>query len=108
MDPNKVAEMILQGKSHKEISNEYKRLFPAKKGFSERSVRRYCQKHSLHKPKGTDLDSIVEKSVTEVCIIMPVLSNYYSVAVFAIARARPTLLFSSFDAGRTRIWMKNA
>ena len=69
MDPNKVAEMILQGKSHKDISNEYKRLFPAKKGFSERSVRRYCQKHGLHKPKGQDLDSIVEKSVTEVYIL---------------------------------------
>ena len=52
--------------SHKKISEELQGRFPAMKGLSERSVRRFCLKHGLHKPRGADLDEIVKDSVKEV------------------------------------------
>ena len=70
MDLNEVAEMILQGKSHEDISRKHRDRFPGKKEFSKRSVRRFCHTYGIHKPKGLDLDSIVEKSVKEVQYIV--------------------------------------
>lgn len=70
MEIHNVTDMLLQGMSHKYISNVYSHRFPSKKGLSERSVRRFCKKHSLHKLNGTDLDNIVKKSVEEVRIIL--------------------------------------
>ena len=67
MEPNEVAGMVLRGMSHREISKELKSRFPhAVKGLSERSVRRFCQKHCLHKPCSADIDEIVRDSVLEV------------------------------------------
>ena len=43
MDQNEVAEMVSQGKSHKDISTEHKRRFSTKIGFSKRITRRFSQ-----------------------------------------------------------------
>ncbi len=63
---DEVGEMVLRGMTHREISEEFKGRFPNMKGLSERSIRRFCQKHGLHKPRGADLDAIVKDSVEEV------------------------------------------
>ena len=69
MDPSEVGEMILSGNTHREISEEFTRRYPAAKGLSERSVRRFCQEHSFHKPRGEDLNAIVRVSVQEVLYV---------------------------------------
>ena len=66
MEPHEVGDMVLQGMTHREISEEFASRFPAMKGLSERSVRRFCQKQGIHKPRGADLDEIVRDSVEEV------------------------------------------
>ena len=66
MDVNEVTEMVMKGMTHRDISDVYKNRFPMKSGFSERSVRRFCKLHDLHKPSGTLLDAIVKESVQEV------------------------------------------
>lgn len=66
MDVDQVARMIMQGMTHRDISDWYKNRFPARKGYSERSVRRFCKLHDIHKPSGTCLDNIVKASVQEV------------------------------------------
>ena len=75
MDVNDVAKMILQGMTHREISDLYKNRYPDRRGYSERSVRRFCKLHDLHKPTGAYLDNIVKASVQEVkrsfCIDSP-------------------------------------
>ena len=66
MDEKDVAEMILGGMTHQDISAFYKSKFPSRSGFSERSVRRFCKSHNIHKPSGAFLDTVVRDSVQEV------------------------------------------
>ena len=66
MDATEVAEMIMKGMTDRDISHVYESRFPTRSGFSERSVRRFCKVHGLHKPSGAFLDTIVEESVREV------------------------------------------
>ena len=60
-----VEQLILAGNSHKEISSVLKEKFQ-RRVFSERSVRRFCHKYDIHKPKGDKLDEIIKQAVKEV------------------------------------------
>ena len=66
--PSKVSTMVLKGMTHKQISEELQRRFPSARGFSKRSVRRYCAEHNIHKLKGQEA---VWQATEEVsCIIL--------------------------------------
>ena len=69
--PSEVSNMVLKGMTHKQISEELRSRFPSARGFSERSIRRYCAEHNIHKLKGPDLDVAVRQATEEVrCIIL--------------------------------------
>ena len=56
-------------KSHKQISEELKGLYPGVRGLSMRSVRRFCEKHDIHTTSllsNEDLDRAVSSSVAKV------------------------------------------
>ena len=48
VDEDDVRAYIAQGLTHAQISDNLKEQFPEIKGFSERSVRRYCHEHDIH------------------------------------------------------------
>ncbi len=67
IDPEEVKELVFKGLTHQQISETLQARFPQiSRGLSERSVRRFCSQHSIHKPTGVELDSIVEDAVSEV------------------------------------------
>ena len=59
-------------KSHKEVSILLQQAYPGVNGLSERSVRRFCAKHSIHSRDRSlstaDLDAVVSSAVAEVKI----------------------------------------
>lgn len=66
MEADEIRVMVRRGMTHMEISTELKGKHPGVKGLSERSVRRFCQEQGIHKPRGRELDDIMEDSVREV------------------------------------------
>ena len=66
MDYSEVAEMVQRGLTPQKIGQFYQRRYSISRGFSERSVRRFCHAHGVHKPKGDEHDEVVEESVKEV------------------------------------------
>ena len=59
--------------THQRLSDSLQKIFPGQKGFSIRSLQRYCASKDIHKTSRlnkNDLDEIVEESVNEVCIFM--------------------------------------
>ena len=68
IDSEEVKDMVYQGLTHQQVSETLQARFPnISRGLSVRSVRRFCDQHSIHKPSGAELDSIVEDAVSEVC-----------------------------------------
>lgn len=69
-----VGDLISRGvierrKTHKQISDELKCLFPGVRGLSTRSVRRYCESHNIHSLSmlsNFDLDRVVSSSIAKV------------------------------------------
>ena len=43
-----IRRLIDDGKTHKDVAEELRRIFPNAGGVSARSVRRFCQKRNLH------------------------------------------------------------
>lgn len=58
-----VAELRKNGLTYAEISSKLQQDYPQQSGFSERSVRRYC---NLEKMNDDQVDEIVEQAVMEV------------------------------------------
>ena len=57
-------------RSHKQISEELKVLYPGVRGLSVRSVRRFCDGHDIHttsRLSDEDLDRVVSSSIAKVC-----------------------------------------
>ena len=48
MDEREIQEMVKAGLSHSTISYILRRRHPGVKGFSERSVRRFCHEQNIH------------------------------------------------------------
>ena len=61
-----VKAMLIAGKTYRCISEELKALYPQKRGFSERSVRRFVAKRNLKKICCHEKLYIVNQSIREV------------------------------------------
>ena len=68
MDISTVAKYRKDGHSYKEISRQLQQMFPYQRGFSERTVRRYCKEHGLEKMDEAEIDEVVSEAVREVNI----------------------------------------
>lgn len=56
-------------KTHKQISDELKQMYPGVSGLSSRSVRRFCKLHDIHSMSllsDADLDRVVSSSIAKV------------------------------------------
>ena len=74
--PSEVSNMVLKGRTHKQISEELRSHFPSARGFSEPTVRCYCVEHNIHKLKGLDLDVAVRQATEEVhCVDTKLVQN---------------------------------
>lgn len=63
-------------KTHKEISDELKQIYPEVSGLSSRSVRRFCNAHDIHSMSlltDPDLDRVVSSSIAKVRLCSRVL-----------------------------------
>ncbi len=61
-------------KTHEEVSYDLKRLYPSVRGLSAMSVRRFCNRHCIHKTARLDVYSI-DRIVS--VNIMKVNTNHY-------------------------------
>ena len=55
--------------THKKLSDTLQQAFPGERGFSERSVKRFCNEKSIRKTTNLDeqeLDEVVAQAVTQV------------------------------------------
>ena len=69
VDVDFVRNEILSGTTHKRLSDELKALYPGQRGFSERSVRPFCQDNGIHYRGGlssNEVDIVVSQAVQEV------------------------------------------
>ena len=69
-------KVVEERKTHKQISDELKRLYPGVPGLSSRSVRRFCNAHDIHSMSlltDVDLDRVVSSSIAKVRLCLPVL-----------------------------------
>ena len=58
-----VRDLIIRGVSHREISDFYRTQYPHVQGFTERSVRRYCNERSIHRISNDELVVIVAQHI---------------------------------------------
>ena len=62
-----IRKLVYEGKSHEEISEILKTTYPSiVRGLSVGSVRRFCLNNDIHRCKDSELDTIVDKCVSEV------------------------------------------
>lgn len=54
------------GLTYREISEKLQQLFPHRRGFTERSVRRYCKEKGIRKMDEQEIDGVVGAAVEEV------------------------------------------
>lgn len=61
-----IVELRKNGLTFKEISSKLQRNYPQQRGFSERSVCRYCKEQNIEKMDDDEVDEVVEEAVKEV------------------------------------------
>ena len=66
VDKSLVHQWIKKGHSYQWISETLIHMYPNRKGFSPRSVRRFCDKHNIKKLSSNELDALVDEAVKEV------------------------------------------
>lgn len=57
--------------THHQISEELTSTFPGERGFSARSIRRFCQEKNIHKTSrmsASEVKSAVHEAVLKVCV----------------------------------------
>ena len=62
-------KIIVERCSHKQISNKLQQSFPGEKGFSVKSVERFCSNKEISKTcdiEDQDLDEVVRSAVLQV------------------------------------------
>ena len=62
-------KIVVERCTHKQISDELQQSFPGKKGFSVRSVERFCSNKGISKTcdiDDQDLDEVVSSAVLQV------------------------------------------
>ena len=106
MELEEVPKMVLCRMTHKQVSEELQRHFPFSKGLSERSVRRFCKEHDMHKLRGPDLDVIVSDSVEEVSVLHIALLQFPLFSVHAEYRMHIGLDYLLGERERSRwLWL---
>lgn len=68
-----VSKKIEELKTHKQISDELRQLYPNVRGLSARSVRRFCDTHEIYrssKLSNKDLDRAVLTSIGKVMCLL--------------------------------------
>ena len=55
---NTVEYLVKGGATHESVANIYKNLFPATRGISARSVRRYCKYHNITRLQDEEIEGI--------------------------------------------------
>lgn len=71
MELDRVKKLVLAGKTYEEISRILTSEATTRRGFSARSVRRFCNDNQIDKKRlfGRDqVDNIVKKELLKVCI----------------------------------------
>ena len=56
--------VLAERRTHSYISEQLKRMFPSRKGFSVRSVQRFCSLHNIHSTSRlseADVDKVVKE-----------------------------------------------
>ena len=65
-----IREKVMKDKwTHRELSDHLKQTYPSQKGFSIRSLERFCSSKDIHKTariKENDLDIVVEDAIDKV------------------------------------------
>ena len=61
-----IARLRKDGYTYKGISKYLQDLYPHQRGFSTRTVRRYCKENGLEKMDETEIDEVVSEAVQEV------------------------------------------
>ena len=62
-------KVVIEKYSHKQLSDELQRAFPDERGFSVRSIKRFCSEKSIKKTCNIDdqeLDEVVSSAVSQV------------------------------------------
>lgn len=66
-----LSQLLNDKKSHKEISDIFKSMYPGVRGLSERSVKRFCSKHNMTSRKSQEeINRLTASAVREVYIQM--------------------------------------
>ena len=58
-DRNAVEYLAKGGATHESVASIYRNLFPATRGISARSVRRYCKYQNITRLQDEEIESIV-------------------------------------------------
>ena len=58
-DRNAVEYLVKGGATHESVASIYRNLFPATRGISARSVRRYCEYHNITRLQDEEIEGIV-------------------------------------------------
>ena len=56
--------LVVRGCTHKEISDYYQTLYPNTRGYSERSISRFCSAYNIRKICDVEIDSFVENFIS--------------------------------------------
>jgi hypothetical protein len=67
VDINIVAKLSKDGHTYQDIGRLLQEMFPHQRGFSARTVRRYCNQNGLEKMNNDEIDEVVDEAVMEVC-----------------------------------------
>lgn len=63
-------DVLEAGKTHAQIAEELQARYPGERGFSARSVRRFCSNHGITSSSGLSdrhLDKVVASGIAKVC-----------------------------------------
>ena len=65
-----INELISEGKTYEEMSNILQRRFPGQRGFSVRTIKRFCSVNQLSTVKSAEfIENEVKEAVDEVMIM---------------------------------------
>ena len=53
-----------RGSTHKEISDYYQTLYPNTRGYSERSIGRFCRAFNIRRISDVEIDNIIENFIS--------------------------------------------
>ena len=64
LDEATVRLLVRRGCTHKKISDSYQTLYPNTRGYSERSIRRFCRAYNIRRISDVEIDNRVENFIS--------------------------------------------